>query len=148
MSEFFSFIDQSHSFNSKQIGRHILPALIILKLSLFGKNNLWKMEVLQIFGSWDQEINSCSIQKISSNHKFILKMQQILGSHELNPLSASLNLYQHTKNQFTPSVDFWDTVNLSCPLSDWPHTHFLTMIPIFVNLYQHAKNQFIPPVHS
>ena len=55
---------------------------------------------------------------ISSIHVFILKIQQILGSHELKrPMSfltkptqkslsqllAFLDLYQHAKNQFTPS---------------------------------------------
>ena len=56
--EFCSFIAQPHSFDSRQIGRHI-SALIIWKLSYFRekKNNLRKMEVLQIFGSWNQEID-------------------------------------------------------------------------------------------
>ena len=37
--------------------RQISPALIILKI-IFWKNNSWKLEILQIFGSWDQEIDS------------------------------------------------------------------------------------------
>ena len=38
------------------IDRQIWPVLIILKL-YFGKNNLLKMEVSQIFGLWGQEID-------------------------------------------------------------------------------------------
>ena len=38
--------------------RETLSALLILKLSYFGKNYSWKIKVLQIFGSWDQEIDS------------------------------------------------------------------------------------------
>ena len=66
--------------------------------------------------------NNCitiSIQKNSPIHKLILKMQQILRSHEQNshghfwPCSsknhwinflAFLNLYLHAENQFVPSV--------------------------------------------
>ena len=51
----FSFIDQFHSFNSRQID--ISPTLIILKISHFGKNDSWKMEVLRNFCSWDQDID-------------------------------------------------------------------------------------------
>ena len=57
-TEFFSFIDKSHSFNSRQINRQISTALIILKLCYFGKNHSWKMEVFWIFCSWDQKIHS------------------------------------------------------------------------------------------
>ena len=53
--EFFCLIDQSHSFNSRQIDRQISPALIILKLPYFGKRICENF--LQIFGSWDQEID-------------------------------------------------------------------------------------------
>ena len=64
----------------------------------------------------------------------------------LNQLLASLNLYQHAKNQFIPPVNFRDTVNFGVPRPDWPHL-FLTMptqqifdqVLIFVNLYQHEK---------
>ena len=55
---FVSFIIQSHSFNSGQVDRQISSVLIILKLSFFRKNNLCKMEVLQIFGLWDQKTDS------------------------------------------------------------------------------------------
>ena len=82
-----------------------------------------------------------SMQKISSIHKAILKIQQILGSHELNghawflPMPtqksskyvlAFLNLHQHVKNQFVASIFSWDTVNFEVLWPDWPHL-FLTM---------------------
>ena len=41
-----------YSYNFRQIHRQIWPALIILI------SYSWKMDVLQIFGSWDQEIDS------------------------------------------------------------------------------------------
>ena len=54
-----------------------------------------------------------SMHKIGSIHKLILKIQQILGSHELNDhahpkiteiFSAFLNFRQYAKNQFIPLV--------------------------------------------
>ena len=54
---FLLFTIQSHLFNSRQIARQISSGLIILKL-FFGKKNMWKMEVLHIFGLWDQKIDS------------------------------------------------------------------------------------------
>ena len=57
-TEICSFIVKPHLFNSRQIYRHISFALVIVKLSYFRKNSSWKIEVLQIFGSWDQEIDS------------------------------------------------------------------------------------------
>ena len=73
----------------------------------------------------------------------------------LNQLLASLDLYQHAKNQLIPSVRIWYTVNFRVRWWDWPHL-FLNMptqkifdqLLIFVNLYKHAKNQFILYVHS
>ena len=56
-----------------------------------------------------------------------------------------VNLYQHAKSQFIPSVHSSDTVNFKVPLLDWPHL-FLTMPTpktfklIFMNLYEHAKS--------
>ena len=53
------------------------------------------------------------MQKISSIHTLIHKIQQIFGSHELmakptqqsvKELLAFLNLQQHKKNQFIPSI--------------------------------------------
>ena len=37
-----------------------------------------------------------------------------------------LNLHQHAKNQFSPSIHSWDTVNFRVLWPDWPHP-FLTM---------------------
>ena len=54
-----------------------------------------------------------------------------------------VNLYQHAKNQFIPSVHFSDTVSFKVPQHDWPQT-FLTML----KLYQYAKNKLIPLVNS
>ena len=41
-----------------RLSRKTLFVLIILKLSYFGKSNFWKMKVLSIFGSWDQDTDS------------------------------------------------------------------------------------------
>ena len=91
-----------------------------------------------------QSKNYCiplSIQKISSVHKLILKMPQILRSYELtchgqpflitptkilNQLLAFLNLYQHAKKSVYSICSFWDTVNFKVPWSDLSHW-FLTM---------------------
>ena len=60
-----------------------------------------------------------------------------------------MNLYQHAKNQFTPSVHFSDAINFKVSSHDWPHP-FLTMATpktfnlICMKLYQHAKNKLIP----
>ena len=68
-------------------------------------------------------------------------------------LLSFVNLYQHAKNQFIPSVHSSDTVNFKVPSHDWPHP-FLTMPTpktfklIFMKLYQHAKNKLIPLVNS
>ena len=58
LMEYFYLIDQSQSFSSRQIDRQIWTVLIILKLSYFRKKDSWKMEVLRIYGFWDQEIDS------------------------------------------------------------------------------------------
>ena len=55
LMELFSFINQSHWFNSWQIDRYCLHWFF--KSYILEKNNLQKMEVLQISGSWDQEID-------------------------------------------------------------------------------------------
>ena len=57
-TEICSFIVQPHLFNSRHIYRQISFALVIVKLSYFGRNSSWKIKVSQIFGSWDQEIDS------------------------------------------------------------------------------------------
>ena len=66
-----------------------------------------------------------------------------------NHLLICMNLYQHAKNHFIPSVHSWDTVNFRVQM---PHPHPFLIMPnqkmlvqllIFVNLYQHAKNEAI-----
>ena len=111
-----------------------------------------------------------SIQKISSIHKFILKILPILMSHELNDhghfwQGPLINFWieffffwictSMQKNQFILSGHFWDRVNFRVSWPDWRH-QFLTMptqnifdmLLILVNLYQHVKNRFIPFAHS
>ena len=53
---FFSFTDQSHLFNSRQIDWHRLR-WFFLSYHISEKNDSRKVEVLRIFGSWDQEID-------------------------------------------------------------------------------------------
>ena len=64
-----------------------------------------------------------------------------------------VNLYQHAKNQFIPSVHSSDTVNFKVPSHAWPHQFFMIPTPktfklIFMKLYQYAKNKLIPLVNS
>ena len=64
-----------------------------------------------------------------------------------------VNLYQHAKNQFIPSVHSSDTVNFKVPSHDWPHPVLTMPTPktfklIFMKLYQYAKNKLIPLVNS
>ena len=97
-------------------------------------------------------------KKISSIYKFILKVQQILGSHELKshgrfwPWPRKNNCtnmkkttffhlfifdrllifaitYQHAKNQFIASVHSSDTISFRDPSSDWPHQFLTTLTP-------------------
>ena len=77
----------------------------------------------------------------------------ITTQKNFNQLLIFVNLYQHAKNQFIPSVHSSDTVNFKVPSHDWPHP-FLTMPTpktfklIFMKLYQYAKNKLIPLVNS
>ena len=104
-----------------------------------------------------------NIQKISSIHKFNLKVTRtkrpcqflMPNQKSFSQLSAFLNLYQNAKNQFTPSVHFWDTVNFRVMWPDWPrpflimHTQkIFDQLLVYVNLYQHAKNQAISLICS
>ena len=113
-----------------------------------GKSNKYNCSESPHYKVEEQDIsltkNYCitmSIKKISSIHRFILKIQQILGSHELDSnghfwprppknhwinFKVLLNLYQHGKNHFIPSVYSWDTVYFRVPSPDWPHP-FLTI---------------------
>ena len=64
-----------------------------------------------------------------------------------------MNLHQHAKNQFIPSVHSSDTVNFKVPSHDWPHPVLTMPTPktfklIFMKLYQHAKNKLIPLLNS
>ena len=71
---------------------------------------------------------------------------------KIDLLFIFVNLYQHAKNPFIPSVHSLDKVNFKVPSHDWPHP-FLTMPTpktfklIFMKLYQHAKNKLIPLVN-
>ena len=64
----------------------------------------------------------------------------------LNQLLIFLNLYQHAKNQFLPSVHSSDTVNFRVSSTNWPFLFLTILTPkifnhflICVNLCQHAK---------
>ena len=64
-----------------------------------------------------------------------------------------MNLYQHAKNQFIPSVHCSDTVSFKVPSHDLPHQFLImptskTFKLIFMKLYQHAKRSWIPLVNS
>ena len=64
-----------------------------------------------------------------------------------------VNLHQHAKNQFIPSVHSSDTVSVKVPSHDWPNPFLIMWNPktfqsIFMKLYQHAKNKLIPLVNS
>ena len=74
-TEFFSFIDQSYSFNSRQIDRQISPALIILKLSYFGKNGS--------FGSICEKWKFCELWLVGSRNWFVIHNYLILTLHSL-----------------------------------------------------------------
>ena len=64
----------------------------------------------------------------------------------LKQILAFLNLHQHLKNLFIPSVHSWDRISFRNLWPDWPHP-FLTMFTqnifhqllIYINLYQNAK---------
>ena len=129
----------------------------------------WHLKVKSIEYDVGLTINYCiivSIQKISSIYKLILKIKQVLASHELNgythfwpsppkkPLGQLLafpNLDQDANNQLIPSIHYWDTVNFRVLWTDCPHS-FLTMLQPKkfdeLSLYQHAKNQTISLICS
>ena len=66
-----------------------------------------------------------------------------------------MNLYQHAKNEFIPSVHSSDKVNFRVLSHDWPYL-FLTMptsnifsyLLICMDLCQDARNQLIPSFYS
>ena len=94
-------------------------------------------------------------------HLFIFETQSILEFRDQTgkihfwpcpPKKICVNLYQHAKNQFFPSVHSSHKVYSRVPSSDLAHP-FLAALKIFnhlyicVNLYQQAKNQLITSVH-
>ena len=101
-----------------------------------------------------------SIQKINLIHKFILKIQQILGSqNHAHPkiIKSTFSFPEFVPvwkksvysicsflrySQFQPPV-----TRLATPIFDHAHIKNFDQLLIFVNLYQHAKNHFIPSVH-
>ena len=105
---FFHFIDQSHSVNSRQIEKQILPTLVILKLSYLRKNHSWKMEVLRIFASWDQEIDSSF-----TNHEPLFPTLLVMVFHCFgNPTSNTFfKHYHHVQSVINSNL------NLSCILN-------------------------------
>ena len=56
-TEFSSFINHSLSFYSRHVERHMACADCFKVIIFWQVSNSWKMELLQIFGSWDQEID-------------------------------------------------------------------------------------------
>ena len=61
---------------------------------------------------------------------------------------ASLNFYEHTKNQFIPIIFSLDTASFCVLKPELPHPFLTIPTPIFfnqllvsINLYQYAKNQ-------
>ena len=102
-----------------------------------------------------------SIQNISSIHTFIVKIEQILGSHELKSHSPFwpkpgknhwINFYlswvcTSMQNQFIPSAHFWNTGHWP----DWPHPFWpcpnkksSNRLLICTHFNQLPKNQSIP----
>ena len=97
-------------------------------------------------------------------HKFILKIQQILGSHELKGHGNFLS--RSPKNHWINFLPFWICISMQkisysiysflrlpitrlvTTISDHAHPKIFNHLLICMNLYQHAKNQLIPKVHS
>ena len=146
----------------------ILPATAMGLTSKTAVN--WHLKVKDIeynVGLTKSYCITVSMQNISSVHKLI---QQILGFHELNghtqfwPHSpknywnyflAFLNLHQHAKIKFIPSIHSWDTVNFRVLWPGWSHPSLTTPTPkffdqilIYVNLCHHLKNQGISLICS
>ena len=72
----------------------------------------------------------------------------------INQILAFLNLHQHTKNQFIPSIHSWDTVNFRVLWPNWPDpflpvpTQIFFDLLIYVNFYQYPKDQAISLICS
>ena len=72
---------------------------------------------------------------------------------KIDLLLTFVNLYQHAKNQFIPSVHSSDTVTFKVPSHNWLHPFLTKPTPktftlIFLKLYQHDKNKLIPLFNS
>ena len=76
--------------------------------------------------------------------------QPIFGQHLI-----FVNLHQHARKQFIPSVHSSDTVNFRVLSPHWPHP-FLTMptpktfnhLLVCISLYLHANNHLVQSAHS
>ena len=100
---------------------------------------------------------SINMRKISLLHLFMFQTQSVLESHhqightqffilssqkKFDYLLICVNLYQHAKNQVSPSVYSWDTQSESRDLIRY--THILTMpnqntLPATFNFYEFAS---------
>ena len=111
---------------------------------------------------------SINMRKISLSHLFIFQIQSVLESHHhtrffiwssqniFNYLLICVNLYQHAKNQVSPSVHSWDTQSIWSP-EIWlatpifwpcPTKTLYEQLSIFMNLHQHAKNEAVSSICS
>ena len=108
------------------------------------------------------------MHKIRLTPTFTLQIEHILESHELKTYAhfwlhppknhqflTILNLYQHAKNQFIPSIHSWDRANFRVLLQEWPCPFLIiptqknfNKLLIFTNFYQYAKNQAISLICS
>ena len=99
---------------------------------------------------------TASMQKINLCTKWPRPVLTTFTQKSFKLLLVFLNLHQHAKNQFIPSIHSWDTANFRVPWPDWPHSFLTTptqkifddQLLIYVNLYQHAKNQAISLICS
>ena len=114
--------------------------------------------------------STMSMHNISPIHKFTVKVQKILGSHEVKDhstvdqshpkiIEATFNfpeLVQACKKISLFHLFILEIQSNLKSLDQTPHTHFLTMpfqkifdqLLIFMNLHQHAKDQFISSISS
>ena len=111
---------------------------------------------------------SINMRKISLSHLFIFQIQSVLESHHhtrffilssqniFNYLLICVNLYQHAKNQVSPSVHSWDTQSIWSP-EIWlataifwpcPTKTLYEQLSIFMNLHLHAKNEAVSSICS
>ena len=98
----------------------------------------------------------CSFLKYSQFYSLMTRLDTLMPTQKkIDLILDFLNLYQHAKNQFTPSVHSSETVNFRVSWPDWWHP-FLTMtsqkcffqLLIYVNLYHHTKIQAVSLIYS